>query len=63
MMLKGFARDPVHEDEGQWWFWDETWADRMGPFVDEEAARKALVVYCDVLDNGVRQVAEVVLGG
>ena len=45
--------DPVHHDEGGWWFWDETEANRLGPFVDEVAARKALAAYCEWLDPGV----------
>ena len=45
--IHGFAlwhcgkRDPVHRDAGEWWFWEETWADRSGPFDTEEEAREA----------------------
>lgn len=40
-------RDPVHCDEetGQWYFWEETWAHRQGPFGNEAAARFALKSY------------------
>lgn len=24
--------DPIHEENGQFYFWDETWAHRYGPF-------------------------------
>jgi len=44
------AEDPVHEENGEWYFWNETWADRHGPFENEEAARKALAKYCEYLD-------------
>lgn len=37
--------DPVHEDAGGWWFWDETWADRHGPYPSEGEARTALKDY------------------
>ena len=41
---------PVHEHEGQWYFWDETWADRVGPFDTREDASDALADYCEQLD-------------
>ena len=39
------AMDPVHFDGGCWWFWDETWADRYGPFEFEQEARDQLDEY------------------
>lgn len=41
------ARDPVHCDEetGLWYFWEETWAQRQGPFGSEAEARFALKSY------------------
>ena len=42
-------RDPVFMDpdsEGDWYFWDETWVDKVGPFNSEFEARKALEKYC-----------------
>ena len=42
-----FARDPIHEDGGSWYFWTETWADRMGPFGSRDDAHAALRYYCD----------------
>ena len=44
------SRDPVHSEDGHWWFWDESWADRHGPFASEDEARRALSAYCDYLD-------------
>lgn len=41
-----FIHDPVHEEDGQWYFWDATWADRNGPFASREAAEEALDYYC-----------------
>lgn len=38
--------DPVHRHNGKWWFWDETWADRVGPFETEGDADKAFNRYC-----------------
>lgn len=40
------SSDPVHFHEDKWWFWDEVWVDRMGPFETEEEARKEIVRYC-----------------
>ena len=47
--------DPVHFDEATkaWWFWDETWADRVGPYPDEETARRRCADYAVYLDTGV----------
>lgn len=46
--------DPVHfvtEDDG-WYFWDETWSDRFGPFHTELECRLAFAKYCiDFLGN------------
>ena len=59
--------DPVHYHESGalpnhehhqwertgWYFWDETWADRIGPYYTEEACRLALAGYGVWLDNGM----------
>lgn len=40
------AVDPVHMDpDGSWWFYDETWAGRYGPYPNAEAARQKLGEY------------------
>ena len=44
--------DPVEEDVTGWWFWDETWADRFGPYKNEEDVREALSMYSRYLDTG-----------
>ena len=44
--------DSVEEDVTGWWFWDETWADRIGPYKSEEDAREALELYCKYLETG-----------
>lgn len=60
------TQDPVHYHENGsepnhdchkwnrtgWYFWDETWANREGPFYTEEAARKALSEYASWLNGG-----------
>lgn len=43
--------DPIHEEAGRWYFWDETWANRHGPFPDRAAASSALHAYCEYLDK------------
>lgn len=38
--------NPVHRGEdGKWYFWDEVWADRLGPYESEEAAVEAMRKY------------------
>lgn len=42
------TQDPVHKDpesENDWYFWDETWVDKVGPFNSETEARTALDKY------------------
>lgn len=36
------SEDRVYSDRYGWWFWDDTWADRQGPFPSEEKARTQL---------------------
>lgn len=36
----------VFEEDGKWWFWGETWAEKYGPYDTKEAVAKALYTYC-----------------
>lgn len=40
--------NPVYCDERGWWFMDEVWAMRLGPFSDEATALKMLRRYADL---------------
>lgn len=42
-------QSPVHERDGQWWFWDEVWASELGPYESELEAREALKRYAEQL--------------
>ncbi len=44
--------DPVHSEAGKWYFYDETWADRQGPFDTEAEARASLKHYVLFLEYG-----------
>lgn len=44
--------DPIHEENGQWYFWDEVWCDRLGPYPDRATATSELKRYCEFLDKG-----------
>jgi len=50
--------DPVHRDEkdGLWYYWNETWSDRYGPYSGRTAADAALTRYTQYL-NKVNRVA------
>lgn len=40
--------DPVFLDEdGFWYFYDETWARPYGPFETEKECREAFKIYCE----------------
>lgn len=48
--MSGKPRDPIHQDpDGKWYFYDETWAYRYGPFESEEKARAELGLYAEFL--------------
>ena len=36
----------IHEHNGKWWFWDETWVHQMGPYNSQDEAANALKDYC-----------------
>ena len=38
--------DPIHEENGLWYFWDETWSDRNGPYPTRRHAEADLIGYC-----------------
>ena len=42
-----FVWDPVHLWKGAWYFWDEDGKNRVGPFMSEKLARKALLHYAE----------------
>lgn len=51
----------VHPDgKGYWWFWNEDWNKRIGPYDTEEEAHAALEVYIDQWDpkEYVRRIKE-----
>ena len=35
----------IHEENGKWFFWDETWSYQHGPFASREEAEKLLKKY------------------
>ena len=38
--------DPVHRHGGKWFFWDETFEKRIGPFTSEAEADHGYTGYC-----------------
>ena len=43
------SSDPIHQCEGEWYFWDEVWMNQIGPFETEEDAREACRDYAEKL--------------
>ena len=41
--------DPVRFEDGAWYWWDETWSDRTGPYDTRQQAVDACVEYCKIL--------------
>lgn len=50
--------DPVRQEDGGWWFYEETWADRHGPFLSEAETRAHLKVYVETYLEGPTQKQE-----
>jgi len=47
---------PHHRDQPSgWYFWDETWADRVGPYASRSECEAALASYTEVLNHGPSQ--------
>lgn len=52
------AADPVHQDESGFWFWDETWTVRYGPWATEAECRQQMDAYIDAMGLGYHPPAE-----
>ena len=52
--------DPVHKNpvDGKWYYYDETWAYREGPYDSREEAAASLDFYCKIILNGGNPVNE-----
>jgi len=46
-IAEDLSADPVHFEEGKWWFYDETWTNAHGPYRSKTLAQKALLEYCE----------------
>lgn len=40
----------IFKEDGQWFFWDETWSESHGPYETDKEAANALTDYCENLD-------------
>ena len=43
------TKGPVHKYNGHWYFWDETWSERLGPYSTEKGAKIGLAKYCKAI--------------
>jgi hypothetical protein len=57
---KGCTHNMVHHDKEGWWFHDETWADRYGPFGTQSECLAVLDEYMRdvILGKGTKFLAE-----
>lgn len=46
------TNDPVELLDNGWYFWDETWSNKHGPYETEEQARARLKEYLVWLETG-----------
>jgi hypothetical protein len=40
------SEDPIHQEPDGWYFWDEVWCDRYGPFETRSKAGFEQAKYC-----------------
>lgn len=43
------CKNPVHEHKGKWWFWNEIWGERIGPYTAQALADEACRKYAKEL--------------
>lgn len=43
---------PVHKHNDLWWFYNETWSEREGPYSCKQHAEMALDDYCNIFLEG-----------
>jgi hypothetical protein len=48
--MKQEILEPIHEEDSKWYFWNETFTKKIGPFHSKEEAEKNLVKYCFSLE-------------
>ena len=46
------AHSTIVLDDGRWWFYDEVWAERYGPYDSYVGAKRALELYAIQLEGG-----------
>ena len=46
------ANDSVYLGIDGWYFWDETWSNAIGPYLNEVMCRESAIAYGKYLDDG-----------
>lgn len=49
IMAKTLPKTPVFEEKGQWFFYDEQWIERYGPFESKQEAERGAAVYAECI--------------
>jgi len=49
--LNRMSQNPVHQHEGVWYFWNETWDKRIGSFTSKAGAEAGLEIYLQELEE------------
>ncbi|MHA2330233.1 MAG: hypothetical protein ACXACR_17070 [Candidatus Hodarchaeales archaeon] len=42
--------NPIHKEKNKWYFWDETWSDKFGPYNTKKEAQAMLEKYAEYLN-------------
>ena len=48
--------NPIRYEDERWWFYDETWSHRYGPFKHKEWAAASLWWYCEAQLEGLERI-------
>jgi hypothetical protein len=46
------SSNPIHQYKEKWYFWNEIWVYRIGPYDSEEIAKEKLDEYFEFLNKG-----------
>lgn len=49
------SESPIFEENGKWYFWDESWSQPIGPFFSAIDVKYAFKKYCDFISYSDRQ--------
>lgn len=57
--LNRMSQSPIHEHKGVWYFWNETWSERIGSYTSKAGAEAGLENYLQEIQEDRTNKAEI----